>query len=97
MIKFEWDINKEELNIKNHGINFNDAEQTFFDEFVLDVYDDLHSDFNEQRFLILGITIKGILLVVYTVRYEEIYRIISARKATKSEEIAYWNERKNYE
>jgi len=93
-MKFEWDINKAKLNIKNHGVSFIEAEDVFFDDFALDVYDDSHSDFEEQRFQILGLTTKGILLVVYTIRYEEIYRIISARKATKSEEISYWNERK---
>lgn len=96
-MKFEWDINKAELNIKNHGVSFDEAEEVFFDDFALDVYDDAHSDFDEQRFQVLGLTVKDVLLVVYTVRYEEIYRIISARKATKSEEDSYWNERKKYE
>lgn len=96
-MNFEWDINKAELNIKNHGVSFGEAEEAFFDDFALDVYDDSHSDFTEQRFQILGLTTKGVLLVVYTIRYEETYRIISARKATKSEENSYWNERKKYE
>ncbi len=96
-MKFEWDINKAELNIKNHGISFNEAEDVFFDDFALDIYDDAHSDSDEQRFQVLGLTVKDVLLVVYTVRYEEIYRIISARKATKSEEDSYWDERKKYE
>ncbi len=94
---FEWDINKERLNIKNHGVTFNEAEQAFFDDFALDLYDDSHSDFEEQRFQILGMTAKDVLLVVYTIRYEEIYRIISARKATKMEANSYWEERKKYE
>ena len=96
-MKFEWDINKAELNIINHGVSFDEAEETFFDNFALDVYDDSHSDFTEQRFQLLGLTVKDVLLVVYTVRYEESYRIISARKATKSEEKSYWDERKKYE
>ncbi len=96
-MKFEWDINKAALNIKNHGISFDEAKEAFFDDFALDVYDVSHSDFTEQRFQLLGLTVKDVLLVVYTVRYEEIYRIISARKATKSEEKSYWEERKKYE
>ena len=96
-MKFEWDINKAELNIKNHGVSFEESEEVFFDEFALDVYDDSHSDFEEPRFQVLGLTIKGVLLVVYTVRYKETYRIISARKATNSEENSYWNERRKYE
>ncbi|MEO8073624.1 MAG: BrnT family toxin [Acidobacteriota bacterium] len=96
-MKFEWDFNKAALNIKNHGISFDDAKEAFFDDFGLDVYDDSHSDFTERRFQLLGLTVKDVLLVVYTVRYEEIYRIISARKATKYEEKSYWKERKKYE
>lgn len=96
-MKFEWDINKAKLNIKNHGVSFGEAEEVFFDEYALDVYDDTHSDFTEQRFLVLGLTTKGVLLIVYTVLYEENYRIISARKATKSEENSCWDERRKYE
>ncbi len=96
-MNFEWDINKNVLNIKTHGISFSEAEDVFFDEFGLDVYDESHSEITEQRFRVLGLTIKGVLLVVYTVRYEEFYRIISARKATRLEEKSYWDERKNYE
>jgi uncharacterized protein len=96
-MEFEWDSNKAELNIKNHGVSFEDAKEVFFDDFALDVFDDSHSDFTEQRFLILGLTAKDVLLVVYTIRQDEIYRIISARKATKSEAASYWNERKDYE
>ena len=97
-MNFEWDENKAELNIKNHeGISFEAAKETFFDNFSLDVYDDSHSDFNEDRFYVLGLSIKAVLLAVYTVRDEETYRIVSARRATKSEEFCYWDERKKYE
>lgn len=82
---------------KNHGIGFDEAQETFFDNFALDVYDDIHTEFGEQRFQILGLTVKGVLLVVYTIRGEESHRIISARRATGSEEKAYWDERKKYE
>ena len=51
-------------------------------------------NFTEQRFLLLGLSANSVLLVVYTIRSEETYRIISARKATKLEEESYWNERK---
>ncbi len=96
-MNFEWDINKAALNIKNHGVSFKEAEEAFFDDFALDLYDDAHSDFAEQRFKILGMTAKGVLLVVYTIRHEDFYRIISARKATRSEANSYWEERKKYE
>lgn len=96
-MRFEWDINKATLNIKNHSVSFREAKEVFFDKFALDIYDDSHSSFSEQRFRLLGLTVKGVLLVVYTIRSEEIYRIISARKATKAEENAYWKERIKYE
>lgn len=96
-MKFEWDINKAKSNIKNHGVSFDEAKNVFLDDFALDVYDEAHSELEELRFFILGLTEKNILLVVYTVRHDEVYRIISARRATKSEEISYWNERKKYE
>lgn len=96
-MKFEWNISKAALNIKNHGISFEEAEEAFFDEFSLDLFDESHSTLDEERFLILGLNARDVLLVVYTVREEEIYRIISARKATKPESEAYWRERKKYE
>ncbi len=44
-MKFEWDINKAELNIENHDVSFDEAKEAFFDDFGLDVYDDSHFDF----------------------------------------------------
>ena len=90
MIKFEWDINKEKLNIKNHGIGFEVAVDVLQDEFGLEDFDDSHSDFTEYRYSRIGLSRQGVLLVIYTLRKtEEIYRIISARKAEISEEILY--------
>ena len=54
-MKFEWDINKAELNIENHDVSFDEAKEAFFDDFGLDVYDDSHSDFTEHRFQLLGL------------------------------------------
>lgn len=96
-MKFEWNIGKAALNIKNHGVSFEEAEEAFFDEFSLDLFDESHSSLDEERFQILGLTSKNVLLVVYTLREAETYRIISARKATNPETAAYWNERKKYE
>jgi uncharacterized protein len=97
-MEFEWDDNKAELNIRNHdGISFEDAKEVFADSYALDIYDDSHSVVDEKRFHILGLSVKSILLVVYTIRFENIYRIISARKASNSEDKAYWEERNKYE
>lgn len=96
-MRFEWDLDKAKLNIKNHAVSFDEAREAFFDDFALDVYDDSHSDFTERRFRILGLTARGVLLVIYTIRFEETYRIISAREATKSEEDSYARERNKYD
>lgn len=93
-MKFEWDISKAKLNIKKHGVNFDEAEDALKDEFGLDDFDDSHSDFNEYRYSRIGLSRKGVLFVVYVMRNEKgIYRIISARKAETSEEKLYWEAR----
>lgn len=95
-MEFEWDDNKEKLNIKNHGIDFSVAALVFNDDNRIEKYDSIHSD-KEDRFITIG-EIHGVLIVVmvvYTIREPEIIRIISARLATKKEKEAYYNE-KNY-
>lgn len=93
-MKFEWDINKEIQNIKLHGVGFGEALEALEDEFGLDDFDDLHSDFSEYRYSRIGLSRRGVLFVIYTIRDEKgIYRIISARKAEKSEEKLYWEAR----
>ena len=91
-MKFEWDRKKELINIKKHGVTFEQASFVFSDPFALNRYDDEHSE-NEDRWVLLGSTLKEtILLVVHTFRDndgKEFVRIISARKATKKEEKAY--------
>jgi uncharacterized protein len=91
-MEFEWDENKNLENIKIHDrISFEEAVSAFFDEWVLDVFDDSHSD--EQRFTIIGLTVNRLLRVTYTIRKDEndqeIIRIISARKAKGYEKKDY--------
>ncbi len=93
-MKFEWDINKEIRNIKVHGVDFNQAIEALKDEFGLDDFDDSHSDIFEHRYSRIGLSLNGVLFVIYTFRDENgNYRIISARKAEKSEEKLYWEAR----
>ena len=91
-MKFEWDPNKEAINIKKHGVTFEQAAYVFADQFSLSMYDDEHS-IQEDRWVILGRSNNEmILLVIHTFRNiedEETVRIISARKATKNEEKTY--------
>jgi len=91
-MKFEWDKNKEKLNIKKHDVSFEQASYVFADKFALNRFDDEHSN-EEDRWVILGRSINEILLlVIHTFRDKdgvEFVRIISARKATKKEKQAY--------
>ena len=91
MIRFEWDENKNEINKKKHKISFEEAKTVFYDEEALVIDDPEHSQ-EEERFIILGLSKKANLLVVcHCYRASDtVIRIISARKATKSETNQYY-------
>ena len=88
----EWDDNKAELNWKKHKIYFEDAAYVFLDDYRIENYDEIHSDY-EERWKVIG-KVKNILAVIYTERVEK-YRIISARYATKEEEDEYYGQYPN--
>ena len=94
-IEFKWDSRKASKNFKKHGISFEEARSAFFDEFAILYYDPDHSD-EEDRFLLLGNSFKlNVVVVCHCFRESESkIRIISARKADKTEETEYWNKRK---
>lgn len=85
----EWDDNKNQINIRKHGISFETAALVFADEERIEYYDKLHS-IEEDRYVVLG-CVQGILYVVYTMRGEAA-RIISARMATQQERRIYYGE-----
>jgi len=87
--KFEWDDDKAEKNFKKHRIRFENAAWAFLDEFKIDEYDELHSDF-EDRYKVIG-RVGKILAVIYTERGEK-YRLISARYADKDEQEEYYGQ-----
>ncbi len=90
-LEFEWDTEKEKVNISKHGIDFETASHVFFDENRIEKYDKKHS-YDEGRCITIG-TINGVaivVMVVYTERYPAI-RIISACKATKREREEYYD------
>jgi uncharacterized DUF497 family protein len=91
-MKFEWDKNKEKINIQKHGVTFEQASYVFANKFALNRFDDEHSE-DEDRWVLLGKSLSEILLlVVHTFKNSdgaELVRIISARKATKREKQAY--------
>ena len=83
---YEWDETKAQKNRRDHGIDFADAVTVFEDDLALTALD--HAS-EEERFVTLGMDAMGrLLVVVYTWRGGRI-RIISARKATKSERRHY--------
>jgi uncharacterized DUF497 family protein len=90
-IRFEWDEKKHSLNKKKHGPSFVEAQTIFADEHGLLLHDPDHSH-DEERFILLGLSSSLRLLVVsHTYRKDDaVIRIISARKATRSEQEQYW-------
>jgi len=93
MIKFEWNPSKARSNIKKHGVSFEEAQSVFYDDLAVQFYDD--SPKSEERFLLLGMSnLLRVLVVVHCERGKDsdVLRIISARKATKSEQQHYRGE-----
>ena len=91
-MKFEWDEKKHQTNIKKHGITFDQAALAFFDPLRKEYYDDGHSNFDEERYILLGYALNCILLISFTEPEPDMFRIISARKANKIEEEELYNE-----
>ena len=91
MIEFQWDSAKAESNFKKHGVSFDEAKSVFYDEYAIQFYDDNNSQLEEDRFLLLGTSNKTRLLLVCHCERDSAnsIRIISARKATKTEQRYY--------
>jgi hypothetical protein len=91
LVRFAWDPRKAKKNLTKHGVSFDEAKTVFGDELFLVFADPDHST-EECRFIIVGQSKQGRLLVVaYTERSDAI-RIISAREATRHERIVYAEE-----
>ena len=90
-LKFEWDENKNRINKNKHKISFEEAKTVFYDEKALLIDDPDHSE-DEERFIIIGESNKAnVLVVCHCYRASEtVIRIISARKATKTEANQYF-------
>lgn len=89
-LRFEWDERKNLANRRKHGIPFDEAASVFFDDHAVELYDEEHAEW-EDRFLLLGLSARlRLLLVCYCSREEgDAIRIISARRATKTEQEFY--------
>jgi len=89
-LKFEWDSRKDAANRKKHGVSFAEAKTAFFDENARVIADPDHSK-EEDRFILLGLSSQLRLLVVCHCYREaqDTVRIISARKASRTERREY--------
>jgi len=83
-MRFEWDPEKAERNLKKHQISFDEAVTAFYDPLSATFDDPDHSD-DEQRYITIGFSSRGRLLVIGHTERGEVVRIISARPATAHE------------
>ena len=93
-MEFQWDQNKNNTNIKKHGIDFIDAIEMFQHPLLASI--DRRINYDEERWVGIGI-LKGIIaVIVYTEDdYNDSIRILSVRKATKNESEKYKENFKN--
>ncbi|MGB8215077.1 MAG: BrnT family toxin [Anaerolineales bacterium] len=88
-MSYEWDEQKRRGNIQKHGIDFVDLPELFEGDVI--ILPDERFDYGETRFIGLGILKNQVVVVAYTERSDNI-RIISARKATKNEQLYYFQQ-----
>ena len=89
-LRFVWDEKKNRANLGKHGVSFEEARTAFYDEHAAVYFDPDHSE-DEDRFILLGMSLKlRVLVVCHCYRESDtVIRIISARKADKGEEADY--------
>jgi uncharacterized DUF497 family protein len=91
-IEFAWDRRKARSNLAKHGVTFEEAQTVFLDESARLIDDPDHSD-EEERLLLLGYSFQAQCLLVSHCYREanSVIRLISARRATPTEEAVYWS------
>ncbi len=89
---FDWDPKKAQSNVRKHGVSFEEASTVFGDSLALLMRDPDHS-LEEERYLLLGMSIRQRLLVVAFAERPPLTRLISARRATRTERRKYEEER----
>ena len=90
MYYFDWEENKNRINLEKHGITFEEASTVFFDDRAI-LFDDPEHSIDEDRFLLLGMSETAkVCIVCHCYRESDtVIRIISARQATRKEEQRY--------
>lgn len=82
---FDWNTKKAKENMQRHKVSFNEAATTFFDVIATSYWDELHSDFGDERFINIGWSSSGRPLFVVYSGEDCLINIISARRLTRSE------------
>ena len=83
-MEFEWNSAKAKAKLQKHGLPFEEASELLAGGTdYLEIYDDAQDE--EDRFIAIGPIRRGVIVVVYTEREEDVIRIISARLATRRE------------
>jgi uncharacterized protein len=91
MIEFEWDPAKATANLRKHHVSFVEASGVFFDPLSITIYNPEHSR-EEDRYLTIGASASGrVLMVAHTDRGSRV-RIINARELTRRERRDYEDE-----
>ena len=86
---FQWDKSKDASNQRKHGVSFSEATELFTaNQDYLEIFDSAHSG-TEDRFIGIGEIQRGVAVVVFTERDEDVIRIIGARFATRREREKY--------
>lgn len=89
--KYIWDSNKNDLNIKNHGISFVDAIRVFDDIFYIEQYDSYHSNIDECRYKNIGMIDSRFIVTIITTDRNGYKRVISSWEATPMEKEVYYD------
>jgi len=87
-LTFEWDEKKSRRNVRKHGAGFEEAKTVFNDPFAITIADPDHS-LHEDRYIDIGLSARGRLLVVWYAERGEAVRVIGAPKASRSERRTY--------
>jgi uncharacterized DUF497 family protein len=87
-MRFEWDENKAAANLAKHGVSFEEAATVFGDP-LSDTFDDPDHSAEERRFVIIGMSENGKMLIVAHTDEGDVVRLISAREPTRGEREFY--------
>ena len=87
-MEFEWDEEKAAANLAKHEVSFDEAQTVFDDPLYVDFYDPEHS-YEEHRYIILGESRQGRLLLVSYTESGGVIRLINSREATPAERRDY--------